>query len=137
MVVFRLFPSPRPSSDPRTGIRRRYHLYPTTIQKAFHSAAKEANTMKPASLHTLRHSFATHLLQVGCGVRTLQTLLGHASKSTTLTCTLVARTNVLGGNKPFGSTTVAATVAEWVMATATATAVALTTASVTPSSVGV
>ena len=100
---FWVFPSAKLSIEPETGIVRRFHLYPTTFQKAFQCAVREAGILKHATVHTLRHSFATHLVERGYDIRTVQELLGHADVSTTMIYTHVATKRKLGVTSPVDS----------------------------------
>ena len=97
---FWVFPSYKLSVDPVSGITRRHHIYPTTLQKAFKQAVRRAGITKRATVHCMRHSFATHLVESGYDIRTVQELLGHASVQTTMIYTHVAKKNTLGVRSP-------------------------------------
>ncbi len=97
---FWLFPSYKLSQDPFTHTTKRYHVYPSTLQKAFKQAVRKAGITKHATIHTLRHSFATHLIESGYDIRTIQELLGHTDVQTTMIYTHIAKKNKLGVRSP-------------------------------------
>jgi site-specific recombinase XerC len=74
---FWIFPSDKLSADPRSGIIRRYHIHSSILQRNFKRAALTAKTHKQVTVDTLRHCFATHLVEQGCDIRTIQKLLAH------------------------------------------------------------
>jgi integron integrase len=95
-----LFPSPFLSMDPRSGLRRRHHVYPQRIGRALSKAAHEAQIPKHVTAHTLRHSFATHLLESGVDIRRVQELLGHYDVSSTMIYTHILSNSAAGTPSP-------------------------------------
>jgi len=98
-----VFSSPTRSIDPRSGQTRRHHLLEDSIQKSVKTSASRAGISKPCTPHVLRHSFATHLLQNGYDIRTVQELLGHADVSTTMIYTHVLNKGGRGVRSPLDS----------------------------------
>jgi len=97
---FWVFPSETISVDPRSRVIRRHHIHSSTLQRHIKAAANKAGIPKQVSVHTLRHSFATHLLEKGYDIRTIQELLGHVNVQTTMIYTHVAQKNALGVRSP-------------------------------------
>jgi len=95
-----MFPSGNRSADPDGGVIRRHHVHPDTLGRAVKRASQAAGIVKSVSCHTLRHSFATHLLERGYDIRTVQELLGHSDVSTTMIYTHVMNKGARGVKSP-------------------------------------
>ncbi|HEX9140364.1 MAG TPA: integron integrase [Steroidobacteraceae bacterium] len=99
-----VFPAPGASVDPRSGIRRRHHIHEKSVQRAVQAAVRATGILKPASPHTFRHSFATHLLEHGYDIRTVQELLGHKDVTTTQIYTHVMQKGANAVRSPMDAT---------------------------------
>lgn len=95
-----VFPTAGMSTDPRSGAVRRHHIYESSVQRAVSTAARQAQIAKPVGPHTLRHSFATHMLEAGYDIRTIQEILGHKDVKTTMVYTHVMNRGGLGVVSP-------------------------------------
>lgn len=97
---FWVFPAKNRSTDPRSGVVRRHHLYEKTLQRDIKQAARNLGLSAPVSVHTLRHCFATHMLENGYDIRTVQELLGHKDVNTTMIYTHVLQKGGRGARSP-------------------------------------
>jgi integrase len=98
-----VFPASQRSTDPESGVVRRHHLHPSAVQKAVRRAAQKAGLDKRVTPHTFRHSFATHLLEAGFDIRTVQELLGHKDVKTTMIYTHVLNRGPKAVRSPLNS----------------------------------
>ena len=103
-----MFPARGHSRDPRSGVERRHHIYEKNLQRAIKQAALRARLSSRVTTHTLRHSFATHLLESGSDIRTVQELLGHSDVKTTMIYTHVLQRGGRGVRSPLDAIHVAA-----------------------------
>jgi integron integrase len=99
-----VFPAPGASVNPRSGVRCRHHIHEKSVQRAVQAAVRAAGILKPASPHTFRHSFATHLLERGYDIRTVQELLGHKDVTTTQIYTHVMQKGANAVRSPMDAT---------------------------------
>ena len=95
-----VFPSEKISKDPRSNKMRRHHIHESSLQRSVRQAVRKVDLQKPASPHTFRHSFATHLLEAGYDIRTVQELLGHKDVTTTMIYTHVLQKGGMGVKSP-------------------------------------
>ena len=95
-----VFPAATPSRDPRTGAWRRHHLHEQSVQRVVREAVRKARLDRPVSCHTFRHCFATHLIEAGADIRTVQELMGHASVKTTQIYTHVLNRGGIAARSP-------------------------------------
>ena len=100
-----VFPARNLSREPRSGKLARYHIYNSTVQRAVKQAGGRAGIRKPVTCHVFRHSFATHLLETGADIRTIQQLLGHSDVRTTMIYTHVVQRGALGARSPLDGMT--------------------------------